>query len=133
MVLLFFLGYVFRSVTAVTSSPAPRAMFLIGMLSYTVMFLGLIILASIRVPALLYFGAAAASFVWFGRISSARGFWCRACAANLGLGFYFAAAAFCIVGAIAHHSAETVISGSLLACVLLGLVYLPGKAEYEAV
>lgn len=129
MVLLFLLGYAFRDAGAVTQGPHHRLIFLIGILSYIVIFLGLIILAAFHVPVLLYFAAAGGIFLSFGLISSRRGFWRNPSAANMGLGFYFAATAFSAAGAVVRHSLETIVTGSILACVFLGLICLPRGAD----
>jgi hypothetical protein len=132
MVFLVCLGRAFRNPSVPATSQPSRWMFPIGSLSYLAIFLGLIVLAALRVPAPLYFAAAGAAFLSFGLGSTARGFWGRPCGANMGLGFYFAAAALSVVGAIAHHSVEAVVTGSMLACVFLGLAYLPQKADAHA-
>jgi hypothetical protein len=127
MVVLFSLGCVFRNPGTGAQGPPPGWMFLIGILSYIVMFFGLIILAALRVPVLFYFAAAGGVFLLFGLISSARGFWCVPRAANMGLGFYFAATAFSVLGAIVHHSVETIVTGSMLASVLVGFGIFPRR------
>jgi hypothetical protein len=132
MVFLVCLGYAFRNPAVPTTIQPSRWIFPIGSLSYIAIFLGLIVLAALRVPALLYFAAAGAAFLLFGLASTARGFWDMPCAANLGLGCYFAATAFSVVGAIVHHSVEAVVTGSMLACVFVSLAYLPRKADAHA-
>jgi hypothetical protein len=93
--------------------------FLFGLLSYPVFFLGSIILAARRAPALLFF-----VFIFFvlfalAKVCDRNGFFLLPAAAYLALGAYFSISLFHLFAGIAHHSLEEILTGLMLAAAFL--------------
>ena len=85
-----------------------RSALLLGSTSYLLLFLGLIFLAALRVPAWLYF-IAAGILLWLCWVLL------RGVTAHMALGAYFIAALFNLTSGAKRHSVVAMLTGSLLA------------------
>ena len=99
------------------------AAFLFGIVAYFAFFLGTIVLAKIRVPALAFLAIAPTGLAALARFSRRVEFLILPTAASVALGVYFAVSAFNGLGGIARHSMEKGLTGTSLAVVFLYLAY----------
>jgi hypothetical protein len=99
------------------------AAFLFGIAAYFAFFLGTIVLATVRVSALVFLANAPASLAALAIFSRRMEFLILPAAASVALGVYFAVAGFNALGGIAGHSLEKGGTGSVLAIVFLYLAY----------
>jgi hypothetical protein len=97
--------------------------FALGAVTYLVCVLSLILLAAFRVPALVYFGAAAAISLSLTALNRSRDLLRLPAGAHVALGAYFVVSAFNLAGGAVHHATEPLLTGGVLAAAFLALAF----------
>jgi hypothetical protein len=93
---------------------------------YPIAFLGMILLATLRVPAAVYFLLVALLLLSLVEIGPRYNFLLLS-SATAALGAYFSASIFHFLGGIIHHSNEAILTGGILATVFFGLAWWPRR------
>jgi len=95
--------------------------FLFGLLGYPVYFLGSIILAARRAPALLFFAFVVLVLFALGKISRSYRFLIQPASPYLALGAYLSVSLFHLLAGVARRSPEDIVTAAILAAAFLFL------------
>ncbi|HEV3057453.1 MAG TPA: hypothetical protein VGY48_04355 [Vicinamibacterales bacterium] len=126
MIVLLWLASRVRHRAPRTASPRilhPAPAFALGAVSYLACVLSLILLAAFRVPALVYFGAAAMISLSLAALNRTRDFLRLPAGAHAALGAYFVVSAFTFLSGAMRHSTESLLTGGLLGAGFLALAF----------